>query len=126
MHGTARLADSKTGAKNLYLRPGALAVLESLPRDRIAGNPHVLPGNCPGAYFVGIQKPWQRVRALAGLPDHRIHDLRHAFGAGLPSRVGRWRLPQQMMAVPIGGAISKSKSSNAPRRAAAASGGEGV
>jgi hypothetical protein len=31
--------------------------------------------------FVGIQKPWQRVRALAGLPDLRIHDLRHAFAS---------------------------------------------
>ncbi|HTU54983.1 MAG TPA: tyrosine-type recombinase/integrase [Acetobacteraceae bacterium] len=77
--GVARLPDSKTGAKNLYLPPGALAVLEELPR--IAGNPHVLPGDRPGSPFVGIQKPWQRVRALAGLPDLRIHDLRHAFAS---------------------------------------------
>jgi integrase len=77
--GIARLPDSKTGAKNLYLPPGALAVLEALPR--LAGNPHVLPGDKPGAPFVGIQKPWQRVRALAGLPDLRIHDLRHAFAS---------------------------------------------
>ncbi|HME23863.1 MAG TPA: tyrosine-type recombinase/integrase [Acetobacteraceae bacterium] len=77
--GTARLPDSKTGAKNLYLPPGALAVLGGLPR--MAGNPHVLPGGRPGAAFVGIQKPWQRVRALAGLPGLRIHDLRHAFAS---------------------------------------------
>lgn len=77
--GTARLPDSKTGAKNLYLPSGALAVLEGLPR--IAGNPHVLPGDRPGAHFIGIQKPWQRTRALAALPDLRIHDLRHAFAS---------------------------------------------
>lgn len=77
--GVARLPDSKTGAKNLYLPPGALAVLDVLPR--MAGNPHVLPGDRPGAPFVGIQKPWQRVRDLAGLPDLRIHDLRHAFAS---------------------------------------------
>jgi integrase len=77
--GTARLPDSKTGAKNLYLPPGAVAVLETLPR--MAGNPHVLPGERVGAHFVGIQKPWQRVRALAGLPDLRLHDLRHAFAS---------------------------------------------
>jgi integrase len=77
--GIARLPDSKTGAKNLHLPPGALAVLEGLPR--LAGNPHVLPGDKPGAPFVGIQKPWQRVRALAGLSDLRIHDLRHAFAS---------------------------------------------
>jgi integrase len=77
--GVARLPDSKTGAKNLYLPPGALAILEGLPR--LAGNPHVLPGDRPGAAFVGIQKPWQRIRALAGLPDLRIHDLRHSFAS---------------------------------------------
>lgn len=77
--GIARLPDSKTGAKNLYLPPGALAVLEALPR--LAGNPHVLPGDRPGAHFIGVQKPWQRVRALAALPDLHIHDLRHAFAS---------------------------------------------
>jgi integrase len=77
--GVARLPDSKTGAKNLYLPPGALAVLETLPR--FASNPHVLPGDRAGSHFVGVQKPWQRIRALAALPDVRIHDLRHAFAS---------------------------------------------
>src|SRR5262249_19222341 len=48
---------------------------------RWAGNPHLLPGDRPGKSFVGIQKPWQRIRALAGLTDVRIHDLRHAFAS---------------------------------------------
>ena len=78
-HGVARLPDSKTGAKNIYLPPGALAVLEALPR--MTSNPHVLPGDRPGAAFVGIQKPWQRIRRLAGLPDLRLHDLRHAYAS---------------------------------------------
>lgn len=77
--GLARLPDSKTGAKNLYLPPGALAVLAELPR--LSGNPYVLPGDRPASHFIGIQKPWQRVRALAGLTDVHIHDLRHAFAS---------------------------------------------
>jgi integrase len=77
--GTARLPDSKTGAKNLYLPPAALAVLDALPR--LAGNPHVLAGDRPGAHFIGIQKPWQRIRKLAALADLRLHDLRHAFAS---------------------------------------------
>src|SRR4029077_5113772 len=32
-------------------------------------------------HFVGIQKPWQRVRGAAGLDDVRIHDLRHSFAS---------------------------------------------
>jgi integrase len=77
--GTARLPDSKTGAKNLYMPPGALAVLDALPR--LAGNPHVLPSDRPGGHFIGIQKPWQRIRKLAALADLRLHDLRHAFAS---------------------------------------------
>jgi integrase len=34
-----------------------------------------------GRTFVGIQKPWQRVRGAAGLDDVRIHDLRHSFAS---------------------------------------------
>jgi integrase len=77
--GIARLPDSKTGAKNLYFSAPALALLESLPR--VQDNPYVLPGDRPGAPFVGIQKPWQRVRLQAGLTGLRIHDLRHAFAS---------------------------------------------
>src|SRR6266568_324480 len=78
--GVARLPDSKTGAKNLHLSPPALALLRGLAR--VPDNPHVLPGDRQGAAaFVGIQKPWQRIRVLAGLPNLRIHDLRHAFAS---------------------------------------------
>lgn len=77
--GVARLPDSKTGAKTLYLPPPALAVLEHLPR--LASNPHVLFGDRPGGHLVGLAKPWQRIRAAAELPDLRLHDLRHTFAS---------------------------------------------
>lgn len=77
--GTARLPDSKTGAKTLYLGAPALAVLAPLPRT--AGNAHVLPGERPGAPLAPPQKAWQRIRRSAGLPDVRLHDLRHAFAS---------------------------------------------
>jgi integrase len=77
--GTARLPDSKTGAKTLYLSAPALAVLAALPRR--TGNAHVLPGERPGAPLVPPQKAWQRIRRTAELPDIRLHDLRHAFAS---------------------------------------------
>jgi integrase len=87
--GEARLPDSKTGAKTLYLPPPALSVLADLPR--IEGNPYVVAGSKTGAPLVNLDKPWGVVRKAAGLNDVRLHDLRHAFasiaassGMGLP------------------------------------------
>jgi integrase len=84
--GEARLPDSKTGAKTLHLPPPALDVLHSLPR--LDGEPHVL-GAKRGTTFV--EAPWRRLRAVAGLDDVHLHDLRHSFasvaaagGMGLP------------------------------------------
>ena len=77
--GLARLPDSKTGAKNLPLSAPALALLKAMPR--LQDSPYVLPGDTVSGHFVGIQKPWQRVRKLAKLPDVRLHDLRHAFAS---------------------------------------------
>jgi integrase len=87
--GEARLPDSKTGAKTLHLPPPALALLAELPR--LDGNPHVIVGQKVGASMVNLEKPWRAIRAMAGLNDVRLHDLRHAFasvaassGMGLP------------------------------------------
>ncbi len=77
--GVARLPDSKTGAKNLPLSTPALALLKTLPK--VDDNPYVLPGDTVSGHFVGIQKPWQRVRKLAKLQDVRLHDLRHGFAS---------------------------------------------
>ncbi|MFH0810608.1 MAG: tyrosine-type recombinase/integrase [Pseudomonadota bacterium] len=84
-----RLPDSKTGAKLVALSAAALRLLASAPR--LAGNPHVVPGARQGAHLVNLNKAWRRIREKAGLPDVRVHDLRHSFasvgaaaGLGLP------------------------------------------
>jgi integrase len=61
------------------LSPPALAVLAKLPR--LAVSVHVLPGRRPAKTFVGLEKPWQRIRATIGLDDVRIHDLRHCYAS---------------------------------------------
>jgi integrase len=87
--GTARLAESKTGPKTIYLSAPALEVLAKLPRE--AGNSFVICGDRPGSHLVNLQKPWRAIRSRAGLADVRLHDLRHTFasvgaggGASLP------------------------------------------
>lgn len=84
-----RLRDSKTGPKVVPLGSAALELLEKAPRNE--GNPYVCAGSRPGSRYSNVEKPWRRIRSVAGLPDVRIHDLRHSFasvgvgaGIGLP------------------------------------------
>ncbi len=91
--GVLRLPESKTGAKSIVLNAPALAVLANLELGR--DNDHVLSGSRPGARLGALDHAWRRIRERAGIPDVRLHDLRHSFasvavglGEGLPI-VGR-------------------------------------
>lgn len=79
--GTARLPDSKTGAKTVMLPAPARKLLKELPR--IEGNPHVIVGGRTGQPLTlwGIEQVWQEVRRGADLEDVRLHDLRHSFAS---------------------------------------------
>jgi integrase len=79
--GFARLPDSKTGTKTVPLPQPALDVLKRISEEYGRQSKFVFPGKLAGTYFTGIQKPWQRIRQKAGLPDVRIHDLRHCFAS---------------------------------------------
>ncbi|GAN55721.1 site-specific integrase [Tanticharoenia sakaeratensis] len=74
-----RLPDSKTGAKIVQLGQAAVDVLTAIPR--IKGNPYVITGRKEGGHLTDVQKPWRRVRQVAGLDGVRIHDLRHSFAS---------------------------------------------
>jgi len=78
-NGLLNLPNSKTGKKTIYLSPNAIQILKSIPR--LPGNPYVIVGQVEGKSLNAPQKPWQRVRKLAGLNDLRIHDLRHTFAS---------------------------------------------
>jgi len=75
-----RLPDSKTGAKVVHFGQAVSDVLEQI--DRIEGNPWVISGKKEGGRLTDLQHPWRRIRARAGLPDLRIHDLRHSYASG--------------------------------------------
>jgi integrase len=84
-----RLPDSKTGAKTVHLNAPALVALAAIERQE--GSPWVIVGAKAGTHLVNLEKPWRRIRAKAGIPDVRLHDLRHSFasvavglGEGLP------------------------------------------
>ncbi|MDP3939795.1 MAG: site-specific integrase [Deltaproteobacteria bacterium] len=69
-----RLPDSKTGQRDIYLPPQALAILERLPAP-----PKAPDGLIP---LVGVKYPrtlWERLRDAAKCPDLRLYDLRRTF-----------------------------------------------
>lgn len=88
-NGMIRLPDAKAGARTVLLNPQAIAILERI--ERVKGNPWTVTGRRDGGHLEDLEKPWQRIRAAAGLDDVRLHDLRHSFatlgvtsGLGLP------------------------------------------
>jgi integrase len=82
--GVARLPDSKTGPKILFLSEPAVRLLEELKitaqRD-YPRSPFVLPGDRISSNFQGLFGAWNRIRTIARLPDLRLHDLRHVYAS---------------------------------------------
>ena len=74
-----RLSDSKTGKRTIPLNESAMRVLFNT--KKIENNPYVFCGDKSGTHLVNIQKIWERIRKQAGIPDVRIHDLRHSFAS---------------------------------------------
>ena len=90
---TLSLPDSKTGALRIPLVGEALALFTALktqpdahPRYVLRGRDRRVGGALVAGPIVNLQKPWRTLRALAGLENVRLHDLRHTYasvGAGL-------------------------------------------
>jgi integrase len=76
-----QLRDAKTGPRAVVLSQRAVQVFKSVPRQ--VGNPYVIVGEREGGHFVGLFKPWQRIRSRLGFPEVRIHDLRHTVATML-------------------------------------------
>lgn len=74
------LPETKAGRVHYVpLSNAALTILKRLPRDE--GNPYIFPGKLSGHHLVNIEKPWNRIRAKAGIADVRLHDLRRTVGS---------------------------------------------
>ncbi|KQN05043.1 hypothetical protein ASE85_07610 [Sphingobium sp. Leaf26] len=69
------LPDSKTGPKRLYLNRQAAIILSGLTRQS--------SGRVLGDAFRPrrLDNAWVEIRSVAGIPDVRLHDLRHSFAS---------------------------------------------
>jgi integrase len=77
--GTVTLSDTKTGRSIRYLSSHAVDVLEGMRAYRQLHNPHVFPGAVTRKPYTDLTRIWDVVRHEAGVPDVRLHDLRHSY-----------------------------------------------
>jgi integrase len=83
--GTLLVPLSKSGkARTIVIGASAAALRGWIAR--IAGNPYVFPSPVTGRPSPSLWFPWRRIRTRAGLPDLRLHDLRHSFASLLVNR----------------------------------------
>lgn len=76
---------SKSGrARTIALNDSAMALLSAAPRSD--DNPYIFPSKANGKPCASLFFPWDRIRTNAGLPDVRLHDLRHSFASFLVNR----------------------------------------
>ena len=74
-----RAKTSKT--RHVPLSAAALEVLAQVPR--FEGCPYVLPNPATLEPYHSVFFSWDRARKLAGVPDLRMHDLRHSCASNL-------------------------------------------
>jgi integrase len=73
-----RLRDAKAGARTVHLGAAAVAILDTM-EDRTGWVVRGLDPDKPFS-FSTAQHAWERLRKSAGIPDGRLHDLRHTAG----------------------------------------------
>jgi len=79
---TWRIPMSKSGkSRYVPLSKSALSVLEQLPL--FEGCPYVVPNPKTKKPFVTVFNSWNTARKAAGLPDLRMHDLRHSMASNM-------------------------------------------
>lgn len=77
-----RIPTSKTGKpRYVPLSDDAIAVLKAVPR--FGACPFIVPNPKTLKPFTAIYNSWNSARKAAGVPDVRIHDLRHSAASNL-------------------------------------------
>jgi integrase len=77
-----RIPMTKSGkARRVPLPKAAVEILNQLPRW--PNCPYVIPNPDSHLPFVQMHKAWDNARKAAGLPEVRIHDLRHSMASNM-------------------------------------------
>ncbi len=80
-HAVFNLPDTKTGQRSVPVSSQVMALLRDIQAH--TGNPRTgyVVRSRTGRRLTSLNKTWERIRVLAGIPDVRLHDLRHSFAS---------------------------------------------
>jgi integrase len=70
--------------RSISLNGAAVALLQTIQPTE--GCEYIFPSPVTHRPSPSLHLPWQRIRVRAGLPDLRLHDLRHSFASFLVNR----------------------------------------
>lgn len=93
--GVLTLREAKTGPRDVVLGRPALELLREAYAERTSE--WVIPGRVPDRHLVNLSDFWGRVRKQAGVPDVRLHDLRHSHASVGVSRGLSLRLVGELL-----------------------------
>jgi hypothetical protein len=81
-HSLLNLPDTKTGQLRVPVSAHVLALLKHHPRANRQPAPAGYVLRTPkGTRLRSINRTWENIRAAAGIPEVRLHDLRHSFAS---------------------------------------------
>jgi integrase len=80
-HAVLNLPDTKTGQRSVPVSSQVAGLLREI--HAFSGEPRdgYVIRSSRGLPLKSLSCTWERIRALAGIPDVRIHDLRHSFAS---------------------------------------------
>jgi len=80
-HAVFNLPDTKTGQRSVPVSSQVMALLREIQEH--TGHPRTgyVIRSRTGRRLTSLNKTWERIRVMAGIPDVRLHDLRHSFAS---------------------------------------------
>jgi integrase/transposase len=80
-HSCLNLPDSKTGQRNVPVSSQVLALLRRIHDETGSRKQGLVVHTRNGLKLTGLNLTWNTIRTAIGIPDVRLHDLRHSFAS---------------------------------------------
>jgi integrase len=80
-HAVFNLPDTKTGQRSVPVSLQVMALLREIQHHTDNLRTGYVIRSRTGRRLTSLNKTWERIRVLAGIPDVRLHDLRHSFAS---------------------------------------------